>query len=198
MYVMNAALQNCYILQMSSKHALRSVHHPDEPLTRLSQCHLGILSQLTALAELPELQAAALRLRKIASDMLVLFKFEVYGHHADEENELFPAVLGCAEPGEEADRVQAMVQRLTTEHREVEALWKTLKPVIEAATKGKPTDLDLHLVDELMGAYLAHARFEEEHFLPLAEGILGRDKNHTAALDLALRLHHAPQVVGHI
>lgn len=172
--------------------------HSSEPLTGFSLCHLGILSKLQAFGELPALQAAAAQARTIATDTLALFHHAVVEHHADEERELFPAVLLSALRGPEAEAVQAMVQRLTAEHRQIEAKWKKLEPVVKAVAKFQSVDLDLDAVEDLVHAYSSHARFEEEHFLPLAETILGRDSNHMAALGLSLHLRHAPQPVGYI
>jgi hemerythrin-like domain-containing protein len=179
-------------------HAAEGPLNLEVPLAGFSQCHLGIVSQLQAFAELPALQAAAEQARNIAAKTLALFKYSVYGHFADEENELFPAVLRSAAQGEEADRVQAMVQRLTTEHRAIESLWKKLEPVVKAAAKAKPGELDLVAVEELVQAFLAHANFEEQQFLPLAETILSRNGNHMAALGLSLHMRHAPLVVGYV
>ena len=91
--------------------------HSGEPLVSFSQCHLGIISQLQAFAQLPFLQATVVQAREVASDTLALFKHAVYQHHADEEYELFPAVLRSAAQGIESQHVQSMVQRLTAEHR---------------------------------------------------------------------------------
>jgi hypothetical protein len=65
------------------------------PLAGISQCHLGIISQLQAFAELPALQAAAAQSRSVMTHTLTLFQYAVW-HHADEENALFPAVLRSA------------------------------------------------------------------------------------------------------
>ena len=64
-----------------------------------------------------------LRARQIAEDIVDFFRAAVYEHHAEEERELFPAVLSSAQPGEELERVKGMVHNLTREHREVEAAW---------------------------------------------------------------------------
>lgn len=170
----------------------------DVLLAGFSQCHLGILSQLQAFEQLPGLQAAAAQACTVAHHTLDLFKFAVGGHHADEENELFPAVLRSATPGAEAQRVQAMVQRLTAEHREIESCWKKLAPAVTAAAQSRPGDLDPAAVHDLVQRYTAHALFEEQAFLPLAETILARNGKHMAALGLSLHLRHAPQVVGHV
>ena len=176
----------------------RIPRHSDRPLAKFSQCHLGIVSQLHALAQLPVLLAAAVQAREVAASTLALFTHAVHEHHADEESVLFPAVLRSAAEGAEGLRVQALVQRLTAEHRDIEARWKKLEPAVRAAAKVEPAELDLHEVDALVRAYLAHARFEEERFLPLAERILGRNENHMAALGLALHLRHAAPTVGHL
>lgn len=168
----------------------------EAPLDGFSQCHAGILSQLDSLADLPALAAAAARLRGVAASTLALFQHSVFEHHAEEETELFPAVLRSAHPGDERDRVQALVERLTGEHRTMELLWKRVEPTVNAAAKGKPADVDADVVAELVRAYGNHARFEEEEFLPLADTILGRNGNHMAALGLSLHLRHASRPVG--
>lgn len=193
-----AAGKGGYIEGMSSRPIVQDTRPPAEPLVAFSQCHAGILSQLEAFSELPALQATAAQARSVAQTTLTLFKSAVYEHHADEECELFPSVVRSAAKGEEADRARAMVQRLTAEHRAIESLWKKLEPAVKATAKGKPTHLNRAAVEELVGAYLAHARFEEQAFLPLAQAVLSRNHNHLAALDMALHLRHAPPVVGHI
>ncbi len=187
-----------YIGGMTNPPATHDPGHSSEPLTGFSRCHLGILSRLQAFEELPALQAAAAQARTIATDTLALFHDAVIEHHADEERELFPAVLRSARAGREAGEVQAMTQRLIAEHRQIEAMWKKLEPVVKAVARSQAVDLDLDAVEELVHAYSAHARFEEENFLPLAETILGRDGNHMQALGLSLHLRHAPQPSGYI
>lgn len=162
------------------------------PLAGFSHCHLGIISQLQAFAEMTALPAGGAHSRKVATNTLALFEFAVYGQHADEENELFPAVLRSAANKEEAERIQAMVQRLTAEHREIESLWKTLEPAVKAAAKAEPVGLDQKAVQDLVQLYMAHALFEEQQFLPIAELILARNGKLTAALGLELHLRHAP------
>ena len=183
---------------MTSSTVPDSASAMDAPLNAFSQCHAGILSQLEAMEELPTLIAAAAQARVVASDTLSIFHHAVFEHHAEEEGELFPAVLRSATPGEERDRVQALQERLTREHRTLEALWKRIEPAVSAGSKGKPADIDSAVVEELVRAYKAHARFEEQEFLPLAQVILGRDGNHMAALGLSLHMRHVAQPVGYI
>ncbi len=171
---------------------------PNTPLTGFSHCHLGIVSHLDALGELPALLAPAARARKVAADTVAFFRAAVYEHHAEEERELFPAVLQSAHTGEEHDRVRQLAERLTREHRDIETLWARLEPSLKKFAKGQPADVDGVAVAHLVRLYKAHAKFEEDEFLPLSEAILGRNSNHMAALGLSLHLRHAPPVVGHI
>lgn len=143
--------------------------HLEVALAGLSHCHGGVISQLQAFVELP---AAAAQSRKAAANTLALFRFAVYGHHADEENELFPAVLRSAAKGEEAELIQSMVQSLIAEHREIESRWKKLEPLVKAAAE--PSGLDPKAIQDLVQRYMAHALFEEQQFLPIAKTILSR------------------------
>ncbi len=168
------------------------------PLESFADCHVGILRRLQALDRLPELLEPAAQARRIAADSLAFFREAIFEHHLDEERELFPAVLASARPGAELERVQAMAERLTSEHRIIEGLWKVLEKDLKRAAKGQDTALDMAVVHALVTTYRSHAAFEESEFLPLSKLILGRNGNHMAALGLSLHLRHAPQVVGHI
>lgn len=183
---------------MIASSALHGRAEPETPIAGFSRSHVGILSGLASFAELPALAHAADRSRKIAAATLALFEDSILEHHADEEAELFVAVRRSAAPGPESDLVQAIVQRLTGEHRTIEALWKRVKPGVKLAASGKPAELDDASLAELVSTYSAHARFEEQEFLPLAQQILERDGNHLAALGVALHLRHVPLPVGYI
>ena len=183
---------------MSTPTPVESGVDMQEPLNNFSQCHVGILTQLEALAGLPALVAAAEKARTVAAGTLALFQHAVLVHHAEEEDELFPAVVRSASEGSERDRVKALVERLTSEHRTLEALWRRVEPSVQAAARGKPAEIDAAVIDELTRAYAGHARFEEQHFLPLAHTILARDGNHMAALGLSLHMRHVPAPAGYI
>jgi hemerythrin-like domain-containing protein len=167
------------------------------PLNEFSQCHTGILTQLDKLADFAEQVAAAERCRQTATALLALFSRGVLEHHAEEESELFPAVLRSALPAE-AEAVREQAERLTREHRVIESLWKRIEGAVGAVAKGKHAQIDDDVVRELVRLYRTHATFEEEEFLPLSAGILGRNGNHMAALGLSLHMRHVPPPVGYI
>lgn len=183
---------------MSTTPSTPAAEPDDAPLLNFSNCHAGIINHLNAFGELPALLEPAERARKIAAETLGFFRDAVYEHHAEEEKELFPAVLHSAVKGEERDRVQVMVDQLTAEHRTVEAAWSRLEPELKKVAKGHSSELNVAGVQHLVESYLAHARFEEDHFLPLAHTILARNGNHMEALGLSLHMRHAPKIVAHI
>ena len=166
------------------------------PIEDFSQCHAGILGHLQTLGSLPALLEPAARARQVAADALGFFREAVFEHHNEEERELFPAVLASATPGEERDRVKGIVDALTAEHRRVEAAWAKLEPKLKAVAKGHASDVDPADISALVEVYRAHARYEEEVFLPLSQTILGRNSNHLAALGVSLHMRHAlPEVM---
>jgi hemerythrin-like domain-containing protein len=161
------------------------------PIADFSQCHVGILRKLDALAELPALLAPAVRAREIAGLSLEFFREATFEHHLDEERELFPAVLADAAKGEEYDKVQFMVSRLTAEHRDLETLWKRLEPGLKMVAKGRDSAINVMDIEVLVSRYRAHAQYEETEFLPLAQTVLSRNSNHMAALGMSLHMRHA-------
>lgn len=169
----------------------------DTPIQDFSNCHTGIVAQLDQLERLPALLDAAAEARRIASAVRAFYRDVVLAHHTEEERDLFPAVQASAEAGPERERVKALAQRLTAEHREVEAAFARLEPALKASERGHDSALDRDAVATLVARYRAHARFEEVEYLPLAARILARNPDHMAALGVALHLRHvAPDVLS--
>jgi hemerythrin-like domain-containing protein len=182
---------------MSDRISQQLADNADSPLNEFSQCHTGILSQLDKLADFAEQVAAAERARQTAAALVALFSRGVLEHHAEEENELFPAVLRSALP-DEVDAVRQQAERLTREHRVIESLWKRIEGPVAAVAKGKHAEIDGEVVSELVRLYRKHATYEEQEFLPLSAKILGRNGNHMEALGLSLHMRHVPPPVGYI
>ena len=82
------------------------------------------------------------------------------------------------------------VERLTAGHRRVESAWQALEPGLKAISQGREPQANAAARVGLVDEYLAHARFEEQQFLPLGQQILGRNGKHMGALGLALHARH--------
>jgi hypothetical protein len=175
-----------------------STPQDDAPIPHFEQCHVGILTQLERMGQLPALLAPAQLARHIAQQSLAFFDSGMYTHHSEEEEELFPAVRASAQTGPERLRVEELISQLTHEHRGLEKTWKQLEPALRKVAKGQDTELDTALLQDLVARYQAHAQLEEQQFLPLAETILGRSDHRMAALGMSLHMRHVPRFVMHI
>lgn len=162
----------------------------EAPLDNFSHCHDGILIHLQAMDGLPALAHAAQQARDQAGAVQRFFRDVIYNHHEEEERLLFEAVLASATPGDEWVQVKAMTERLTREHRQVEAMFARVEPELKKMAKGHACALDRTQVDTLVRQYKAHAEYEETEFLPLSHAILSRNSNHMAALGLSLHMRH--------
>jgi heme-degrading monooxygenase HmoA/hemerythrin-like domain-containing protein len=173
--------------------ALTSPTHDalDQPIQDFSDCHVGIVNMLNDLAVLSRQPNPMPQRREVAGRTLTFFRDVVTTHHNEEEAELFPAVLADAATGDERTKIEALVNRLVGEHRHLEGLFAGLTPALSAIENGGEDSLDSAAVTTLVNEYLAHARFEEEVLLPLAQTILGRNSDHMAALGLSLHIRHA-------
>ncbi len=163
----------------------------DAPLNQFSQCHVGILSHLQAFDGLPALAESAAQARRVATETLAFFRDVIYAHHAEEEKELFPAVLASALAGEERDQARQIVTRLTREHREIESAWTKFEPALKNLANGRDASFIAEDVHTLVKRYGAHAAYEEQEFLPLSQTILMRDSKHMSALGLSIHMRHA-------
>ena len=175
-------------------------HQLHAPLRQFRGSHEGILGGLQELQALPGLAALMQRARAGAAATLDLFDHVVLRHHAEEEQELFVAVLRSCRDAHETQRVHMLVDQLTAGHRRIEALWSRIRPAVALTAAGK-SHRDAAFDDEvgeLVALYREHARMEEDIFLPLADRILGRDPNHVAALDLSIHLRRAPAPSAYI
>ena len=168
------------------------------PIDHFSHCHVGIFAQLDRLGDLPGLLEPAARARRIAEQSLAFFSKGLYSHHSEEEQELFPAVHRSAQPGAERLRADQLIEQLTHDHRALERLWASLEPGLKKVAKGQDSTLDVLALQALVERYQAHARLEEQLFLPLAQEILGRQDHHMAALGLSLHMRHVPRFVAHV
>lgn len=163
------------------------------PSAKYSKRHEGIAQRLRKLDEMPELVAAIARARTVAQRSLNAARDAILAHHLEEERELFTSVLAASETGAERMHVQAVIERLTAQHRQIETLWAAVEGELVRGVTGCASHVELDGLRRLTAEYEAHARFEESVFLPMAESILERGGHGHAALGLARHAHHLPE-----
>lgn len=98
------------------------------PLEMLSACHLRIEAQLETLRRLVPYLAnhgSDDEARAAASSVMRYFDTSAMQHHADEEEDLFPALLESM-AGSDPVCLREMTQSLVAEHRDLETRWRRL------------------------------------------------------------------------
>jgi hemerythrin-like domain-containing protein len=156
-----------------------------------SKSHANIMARLMTFCGLPAMLEDPAAARMLAADAVQFFREVVMGHHIDEERSLFPTMLARTQ-GEELQSVRALVDRLTKEHRQLEANWAQLEPVLTQIADGESFDLDSTAIEAMVLDYAAHAAFEEAGFLPLCKTVLERTKDQVSMADLGHKGAWAP------
>jgi len=146
----------------------------EAPLEMLSACHARIERQCATLRRLvPHLAAHGTDAdaRAAAAAVMRYFDTSAVHHHADEEADLFPALLEAI-PGSDPVCLRELVDALSAEHRELEARWTRVRAVLARVAAGETATLAPAAVDALVGLYERHIEREERELLPMAARLL--------------------------
>ena len=144
------------------------------PLEMLAACHQRIVQQCDTLNRLlPHLAAhgADLQAQQAAQAVLRYFDQAAVDHHADEEQDLFPALLESM-AGSDAVCLRELIDVLTRQHRVLEAHWRALRRALLPVAAGESATVAASLVERLVTAYAEHTALEERELLPLAGRLL--------------------------
>lgn len=143
------------------------------PLEMLSACHGRVEHQCQTLRRLvPHLakHGSDADARKAATKVMRYFDTAAQDHHADEEVDLFPALLHAA--GEDTERVRTLVTLLRAEHRELATHWQRVRAMLERVGTGEPVTLDTTAVEAMVTRYEQHIAREESDLLPMSARLL--------------------------
>ncbi|HEY8706367.1 MAG TPA: hemerythrin domain-containing protein [Burkholderiaceae bacterium] len=144
------------------------------PLEMLAACHLRVERQCATLRRLgPHLVAhgADPDARSAAASVMRYFDRSARDHHADEEVELFPALIESM-VGSDAVGLCELTAALTAEHRELERRWRTVRIVLDQVAAGKPLALAPDDVRGFVSLCERHIAREEAELLPMAGRLL--------------------------
>jgi hemerythrin-like domain-containing protein len=144
------------------------------PLEMLSACHGRVERQCQTLRRLvPHLAAHGSDddARKAATNVLRYFDTAAQDHHADEEADLFPALLQVA-AGDDAEHARALVAQLLAEHQELATHWQRMRAVLARVAAGEPVAIESAAVEALVTRYEQHIAREEDDLLPMAARLL--------------------------
>lgn len=147
------------------------------PLEMLVACHGRIESQCATLRRLvPHLAAngADAQARAAAANVMRYFDTSARHHHADEEQDLFPALIESM-AASDAVCLRDMIRGLTADHRALEAAWQHLRRMLERIAAGESAPLAADEVETMIGLYERHIEREESELLPMAARVLHED-----------------------
>jgi len=146
----------------------------DHPIEILDGCHERILRN----CELVERIAAHVaskgpdeEARTAAAGVIRYFDTAGANHHRDEEQDLFPALQHSA-PSAELNAVFALIFRLRTDHKNLDALWSDMRRRLAAVAEGRDRELTPAAARHFAAAYKHHIALEEAELLPLARRVL--------------------------
>ena len=106
-----------------------------------------------------------------ATSVMRYFDISAKHHHADEEEDLFPALIESM-AGSDAVCLREMIDGLTAEHRTLEVAWRRLRNVLDRIAAGESAPLASDLVEALVRLYERHIEREENELLPMAARLL--------------------------
>ncbi len=145
------------------------------PLEMLSACHGRIDKQcatLRALVPHVAAQGADRPAQEAAAAVMRYFDSAALNHHADEEEDLFPALLESM-AGSDAACLRELVAGLLAEHRALEVAWRRVRVALETITcASAQARLAGANVEALVGLYERHIAREEGELLPMAVRLL--------------------------
>lgn len=147
----------------------------EAPLEMLAACHVRIERQCSTLKRLAEYlpdHGSDMQARQAARNIMRYFDTSAIQHHADEEEDLFPALIESM-AGSDAVCIREMVSGLSADHRELESRWHVLRDALSRIESGEPAALTGEDVHAFTGLYQRHIRREEDELLPMAARLLG-------------------------
>jgi hemerythrin-like domain-containing protein len=146
----------------------------EAPLEMLFACHHRVERQCATLRRLvAHLATHGVDAEAGAAAHAVLRYFDTSArdHHADEERDLFPALLESM-AGSDAVCIRELIVALSADHRVLERHWQGLRPKLAKIAAVEPQTLLADDVLPLTTLYEQHVAREEAELLPMAARLL--------------------------
>lgn len=144
------------------------------PLEMLAACHSRVQAQCATLRRLAAhlaRQGADRQAQDAAAAVMRYFDTSAVHHHADEEVDLFPALIESM-AGSDAVCLRELTASLAAEHRELERRWRALRRRLEQVTRADAVTLPDDEVHDFIDLYERHIAREEAELLPMAGRLL--------------------------
>ena len=140
----------------------------DDPIELLVACHDKV-RRFTDLMERLHTHVAAAGADREAADaaraILRYFDLAAPLHHADEDEDLYPALRSLGRAA-----LDAALDEISAEHARLDHRWQALRPWLQAVSQGRATDTHTD-VSGFAQAYRVHAAREEAEIYPQARAL---------------------------
>lgn len=150
----------------------------DQPIAVLKHCHDRIRKQLLTLEKLPIHLAdygADKEAQQAASAVLKYFHNAAPLHHADEEDDLLPALAATAQ-NEDAQLLKELQPKILAQHITMAAHWQLLESQLLSIADGSGEELSMDDVIQFQALYQEHMEIEETQIAPMALRILSKEQ----------------------
>lgn len=146
----------------------------DTPLDMLRACHRRVEQQFSTLRRLSShlaMSGSDKQAQEAATAVMRYFDIAAPKHHADEEEDLFPALMESM-AGSDAVCLRELTHQLLSQHVELDGYWQRFRSVLVEVAAGRPAQLAPALVQAFDALYSEHILREEAELLPMAERLL--------------------------
>ena len=147
----------------------------EAPLEMLAACHGRIRDHCATLLRVRvhvTAHGADAAASGAAHSVVHYFDRGARDHHADEEQDLFPALIESM-AGSDPVCIRELAESLTAEHRELDRLWGIVRTWLGAVAMGHASAPAPAEIDPFVELYERHAKREEAELFPMAERLLG-------------------------
>ncbi|MDE2600547.1 MAG: hemerythrin domain-containing protein [Rhodocyclaceae bacterium] len=140
--------------------AIRPETDDERPLELLYACHERVRRFTTTAGRLAGHVAshgADAEAQEAARNVLRYFDLALPNHHIDEEEDVFPALRGLADPA-----LDKAIDELLAQHDTLGAAWRGVRPWLVSIAAGETPAQAPQELPAFVSGYAAHADFEEQ------------------------------------
>jgi hemerythrin-like domain-containing protein len=146
----------------------------EAPLAMMATCHERLAKQCATLRRLlPHVaeHGADAQAQEAAQAVMRYFDRASPQHHADEEQDLFPALLESM-AGSDAVCIRELTEGLAADHRQLQSAWEKLRGPLARLAAGEAAALPNEEVEAFVALNETHGAREDQELLPMAARLL--------------------------
>lgn len=159
---------------MDGDMSVRGTVPAENPVTGLVACHAEIQHHCSALEAVARQRDPHDGTAAKLQAAVAYFDNEVLHHHVIEERELFARLVALPATVAGSAEVISLVEALRVDHRLLESMWASLRPMLQEESSTLRIDLRTY-VYSFITSYRHHMKREETGIFPMVGRLLDRD-----------------------